>query len=158
MWPHLGKLTILAQNQAQVKYILLLHIIDTLMHTLSKHSNKITRDGQVCFSTQFFLGHAKHWEVNTDGVWHLGALIGWHGSRSSPRHWLHLLLWYLTGVVTCLAYAWLELKTFLGVFFPTAATTHPHHLSPITYLSTSDITAMPVKASQNQVGQTISVD
>ena len=30
------------------------------IYTLSKHSYKIIRDGQVCFSTWLFLGHAKH--------------------------------------------------------------------------------------------------
>ena len=32
------------------------------IHALSKHSDKITRGGQVCFSTWLFLGHAKHWK------------------------------------------------------------------------------------------------
>ena len=44
---------------------------------LSKHGDRIARDGQVCFSTWLFHGCAKHWEVSTDGVGPLGALIGW---------------------------------------------------------------------------------
>ena len=67
MWPDLGKLTISTQ---QVKCILLLHFIDTLIH-YQKHSGKITRDGQVCFSTQIFL--VKHWEAITDGMGPLGG-------------------------------------------------------------------------------------
>ena len=43
----------------QVKCILLLHIIDTFMY-YSKHNDKIARGGQVCFSTQLFLDHAKY--------------------------------------------------------------------------------------------------
>ena len=54
------------------------------IHTLSKHSDKITRGRQVCFSTQIFLGYVKHWKASTDGEGFLGALIWWHGPRLSP--------------------------------------------------------------------------
>ena len=64
-----GKTDHVAQK---VKRLLLLHIIDTFIH-YSKHSDKITRGGQVCFSTWLFLGHAKHWKASTDGVGPLGG-------------------------------------------------------------------------------------
>ena len=42
------------KTDQQVKCILLLHIIDTFIY-YSKHSDKIARGGQVCFSTWLFL-------------------------------------------------------------------------------------------------------
>ena len=62
MWPDLKKLTI----HAQVVCILLLHIIDTFIHYQNTVIKKITRGGQVCFST-LFLGNTKQWKASTDG-------------------------------------------------------------------------------------------
>ena len=43
------------------------------IHTLLKHSDNITRSGQVCFSMWLFLGRAKHWKASTDGEGPLGG-------------------------------------------------------------------------------------
>ena len=66
------------------------------------------------------------------------------------------------GVVTCLVYGWS--RGAYGYLFSNripVATTHPHH-PPTAHLPlisiTPDITAVPLKASQNQVGQIISDD
>ena len=56
---------------------------------------------------------------------------------------------------------WLELEMPLGVFFLTGSLLPPPTLTillPPLISTTPDITAMPVKASQNQAGQTISDD
>ena len=74
MWPDLGKPTVLSQP---VKLLLLLHVINTFIY-YSKHSDNITRDSQVCFSTRLFLHRAKHWKASTDGEGPLGVVIGWH--------------------------------------------------------------------------------
>ena len=68
---------------------------------------------------------------------------------------LHLLLWFVTGVVACLTYG-LSLGCFWVSFILTEALLPPSHPYPPLISATPDITAMPVKASQNQAAQTIS--
>ena len=134
LWPNLKNPTILAQ-QVNAPY-------HRYTYALSKHSDRITRDGQVCFSLQLFLGCAKHWESSTDGMGSLGdfnrmALIQ-NISQTLP----------LSCVVVCdwcgnLFGKWLKLGVPLGVFFTCwipVATTSLMSAAP-------NITAMPVKAS-----------
>ena len=66
-------------------------------YPLSKHSHRITRDGQVCFSTQLFLDCAKHWEASADGVRSLEGFnrMAWMHNISQML-WCGLwLLWWL---------------------------------------------------------------
>ena len=77
-----------------------------------------------------------------------GALIGQHGLRASPRHWLHLVLWFVTGVVACFLYGWswgcLWVSLLTGsLLSPPSPLTSPH------ISVTPDITAMIVKVSKS---------
>ena len=51
------------------------------IHTLSKHGDKITRGGQIYFSTWLMQNTEMPVQIVRD-FW--GALIGHHGPRSSP--------------------------------------------------------------------------
>ena len=109
------------------------------------------------------LAFPRLWETGTDGVGPLrgGALIERHGSRSSARHYPHLLLWFATCVITCLAYGWTWgclWVSFTYWILWHVSTSHPTHPPPYyKHISTTpNITAMPAEASQNQWRQIIS--
>ena len=158
MWPDLGKPTILSQP---VKLLLLLRIIDTFIY-YSKHSDNITRGGQVCFSTQLFLHHAKHWKANTDGEGLLGG-CNW-------TTWTHIVSYTLasSSLVVCdwcggLFGIWQQLGVPLGVFFQTEDLLPPSYLHLLPpparlYKCHSWYYSCASKSLQNQVGQTISDD
>ena len=66
------------------------------IHTLSKHSDKIIKGGQVCFSTRLFLGHSKYWKASTDSEGHFNRMA-----------WTQIVSYTLalsSVVVACLAY------------------------------------------------------
>lgn len=65
----------------------------------SKHSNRITKHGQVCFSG-YFLSNKK--QVYTDGqVWDLWVVLkGWHGCLASHKLELCFVKFLLTHVVS----------------------------------------------------------
>ena len=132
------------------------------IHTLSKHCYKMTRGGQVCFSTWLFLDHAK---------WHWKASAGVNGlpeGFNKPRMaWTQIISYMLalSSVVVCdwcgdLFGIWLELGVPLGIFFPTGSLSPP--LTPTTHLllisTAPDHYSCAVKASQNQTRQTIRDD
>ena len=130
MWPDMRKPTM----YAQVKCTLLLHIIDTFIY-YSKHSDKITRGGQVCFSTRIFLDHTNHWKASTDSEGSLGDF--------NSMAWTQIVSYTLalTSVVVCdwcgaLFGIWLQLGVPLSVFILTedlSPLSHPHHLPPTHY-------------------------
>ena len=130
MWLDLGKSTVLSQP---VKLLLLLHIIDTFI-CYSKHSDNITRGGQVCFSTRLFRHRVKHWKASTDGGGPLGC-CNWTA-------WTHIVSYKLasSSVVICdwcggMFGIWLELGVPLGVYFlidNLLPLPHPHRLPPPT--------------------------
>ena len=45
---------------SEMHFVAPYHTVHKYIHTLSKHSDNITRGGQVCFSTWLFLGRTKH--------------------------------------------------------------------------------------------------
>ena len=105
-------------------------------HTLSKHSDRITRDGQVCFSILAFFLAVQNTEKPVQMVWdHWGF-----NKIACIQSISQMLAGDLFGI-------WLELEMSLGVFLltgslllPPTPTTHPNTSA------TPDIIVMPVKA------------
>ena len=117
----------------QVKCILLLHIIDTFTY-YSKYSDKITRGGQVCFSTRLFFLAMWNTEKPVQTVRDLWGL--------NRMAWTQIISYtsVSSSVMVCdwcggLFGMWLQLGVPLGIFFLTEALlppSHPHHLPPPT--------------------------
>ena len=160
MWPDLK--TDHFHTTSEMYFVTQYHRYNIIYHSYTiKHSDKLTRNDQVCFSKRDFLSHAKHWKTSTDG----GGLLG----GSNRMTWTQIISETLasSSVVVCdccgdLFGIWLELEVPLGVFsyWNPVAAPQPHHppYPPTPYKCYSWYYSHASKPSQNQAGKTISDD
>ena len=142
------------ENQPFLQCTLLLHIICRYIHTLSKQTRwpGLLIHTAFCWPCKTLKSQYRQWgasgELQQDGMYPdclldisfifcCGLLLVW---------WLVL---HMAGARDASGYLF---SNWIAV-----STTHPHH-PPTLISATPDITAMPVKASQNQAGQTINND
>ena len=94
MWPSLGKST---NSTHQLKSTFCPYKKDTFMHYISRNTNCLTIDGQVCFYRRLCTDAVKPWGCIS---WSWGMLIGLHGVPNCSSRQFRPPLWIVSVHVT----------------------------------------------------------